>query len=152
MIEKLKHIHHMFYVGLIFMAFPFATILFGQIPYWHFFLALFFMVSYLGILITENKILTWFFWLYLLAYIGGNTFYIGTGFCWFYYYLSNILVYRFEVSNFRSPFLWTAFLSQLILLGALPSKMPRSISCWLKTNAIGLAAIYMTVWDTPLPC
>ena len=119
MIEKLKHIHHMFYVGLIFMAFPFATILFGQIPYWHFFLALFFMVSYLGILITENKILTWLFWLYLLAYIGGNTFYIGTGFCWFYYYLSNILVYRFEVSNFRSPFLWTAFLSQLILLGAL---------------------------------
>lgn len=119
MIEKLKHIHHMFYVGLIFMAFPFATILFGQIPYWHFFLALFFMVSYLGILITENKILTWLFWLYLLAYIGGNTFYIGTGFCWFYYYLSNILVYRFRVHNFRSPFLWTAFLSQLILLGAL---------------------------------
>lgn len=119
MIEKLKHIHHMFYVGLIFMAFPFASIIFGQIPWWHFFLALFFMVSYLGILITENKILTWLFWLYLLAYIGGNTFYIGTGFCWFYYYLSNILVYRFEVSNFRSPFLWTAFLSQLILLGAL---------------------------------
>ena len=24
MIEKLKHIHHMFYVGLIFMAFPFC--------------------------------------------------------------------------------------------------------------------------------
>ena len=42
MIEKLKHIHHMFYVGLIFMAFPFASIIFGQIPWWHFFLALFF--------------------------------------------------------------------------------------------------------------
>ena len=26
MIEKLKHIHHMFYVGLIFMVFPFASI------------------------------------------------------------------------------------------------------------------------------
>ena len=55
MIEKLKHIHHMFYVGLIFMAFPFATIFFGQIPWWHFFLAIFFMVSYLGILITEKR-------------------------------------------------------------------------------------------------
>ena len=32
MIEKLKHIHHMFYVGLIFMAFPFASIFLGQIP------------------------------------------------------------------------------------------------------------------------
>lgn len=119
MIEKLKHIHHMFYVGLIFMAFPFASIIFGQIPWWHFFLELFFMMSYLGILITENRILTWLFWIYLLAYIGGNTFFVGTAFCWFYYYLSNILVYRFRVHNFRSPFLWTAFLSQLILLGAL---------------------------------
>lgn len=119
MIEKLKRIHHMFYVALIFMAFPFASIIFGQIPWWHFFLALFFMMSYLGILITENRILTWLFWIYLLAYIGGNTFYVGTGFCWFYYYLSNILIYRFRVHNFRSPFLWTVFLSQLILLGAL---------------------------------
>ena len=49
MIEKLKHIHHMFYVGLIFMAFPFASIFLGQIPWWHFFLAIFFMISHLGI-------------------------------------------------------------------------------------------------------
>lgn len=144
MIEKLKHIHHMFYVGLIFMAFPFTTILFGQIPYWHFFLALFFMVSYLGILITENKILTWLFWLYLLAYIGGNTFYIGTGFCWFYYYLSNILVYRFEVSNFRSPFLWTAFLSQLILLGALLFNRYMGENDWLFVLIICLFIAIMT--------
>lgn len=144
MIEKLKHIHHMFYVGLIFMAFPFATILFGQIPYWHFFLALFFMVSYLGILITENKILTWLFWLYLLAYIGGNTFYIGTGFCWFYYYLSNILVYCFEVSNFRSPFLWTAFLSQLILLGALLFNRYMGENDWLFVLIICLFIAIMT--------
>ena len=144
MIEKLKHIHHMFYVGLIFMAFPFATILFWQIPYWHFFLALLFMVSYLGILITENKILTWLFWLYLLAYIGGNTFYIGTGFCWFYYYLSNILVYRFEVSNFRSPFLWTAFLSQLILLGALLFNRYMGENDWLFVLIICLFIAIMT--------
>ena len=144
MIEKLKHIHHMFYVGLIFMAFPFASIIFGQIPWWHFFLALFFMVSYLGILITENKILTWLFWLYLLAYIGGNTFYIGTGFCWFYYYLSNILVYCFEVSNFRSPFLWTAFLSQLILLGALLFNRYMGENDWLFVLIICLFIAIMT--------
>ena len=29
MIEKLKRIHYMFYVSLVFMTFPFATILFG---------------------------------------------------------------------------------------------------------------------------
>ena len=144
MIEKLKHIHHMFYVGLIFMAFPFATIFFAQIPYWHFFLALFFMVSYLGILITENKKLTWLFWLYLLAYIGGNTFYIGTGFCWFYYYLSNILVYCFEVSNFRSPFLWTAFGSQLILLGALLFNRDMGENDWLFVLIICLFIAIMT--------
>lgn len=119
MIEKLKRIHYMFYVSLVFMTFPFATIFFGQIPWWHFFLALFFMISYLGILITENKKLTWIFWVYLLLYIAGNTFYIGSNYIWFYYYLSNILVYHFEIRNFRSPFLWTAILSQLILFGAL---------------------------------
>ena len=131
MIEKLKHIHHMFYVGLIFMVFPFASIFLGQIPWWHFFLAIFFMMSYLGILIVENRTLTWIFWIYLLAYIGGNTLYVGTGFCWFYYYLSNILVYRFRVHNFRSPFLWTAFLSQLILLGALLFNREMRENDWL---------------------
>lgn len=119
MIEKLKRIHYMFYVSLVFMTFPFATIFFGQIPWWHFFFALFFMVSYLGILITEDKKLTWFFWLYLLFYIAGSTFYIGSNYIWFYYYISNILVYHFRIYNFRSPFLWTAVLSQLILFGAL---------------------------------
>ncbi len=51
----------MFYVGLIFMVFPFASIFLGQIPWWHFFLAIFFMMSYLGILIVENRTLTWIF-------------------------------------------------------------------------------------------
>ena len=144
MIEKLKHIHHMFYVGLIFMVFPFASIFLGQIPWWHFILALFFMVSYLGILITENKKLTWLFWIYLLAYIGGNTFYIGTGFCWFYYYLSNILVYRFRVHNFRSPFLWTAFGSQLILLGALLFNRDMRENDWLFVLIVSLFIAIMT--------
>lgn len=30
MIEKLKHIHHMFYVGLIFMAFPLLLFYLGK--------------------------------------------------------------------------------------------------------------------------
>ena len=144
MIEKLKRIHYMFYASLVFMGFPFISILLGDVPYWHFFLALFFMVSYLGILITENKKLTWLFWLYLLAYIGGNTFYIGTGFCWFYYYLSNILVYCFEVSNFRSPFLWTAFGSQLILLGALLFNRDMRENDWLFVLIICLFIAIMT--------
>ncbi len=144
MIEKLKHIHHMFYVGLIFMVFPFASIFLGQIPWWHFILALFFIVSYLGILIIENRTLTWIFWIYLLAYIGGNTLFIGTGFCWFYYYLSNILVYRFRVHNFRSPFLWTAFGSQLILLGALLFNRDMRENDWLFVLIVSLFIAIMT--------
>lgn len=144
MIEKLKHIHHMFYVGLIFMAFPFASIFLGQIPWWHFFLAIFFMISYLGILITENKKLTWLFWIYLLLYIAGNTFYVGTGFCWFYYYLSNILVYCFRIHNFRSPFLWTAFGSQLILLGALLFNRDMRENDWLFVLIVFLFIAIMT--------
>ena len=55
MIEKLKRIHYMFYASLVFMGFPFISILLGEVPYWHFFLALLFIASYLGVLITENK-------------------------------------------------------------------------------------------------
>ena len=68
MIEKLKRIHYMFYASLVFMGFPFISILLGEVPYWHFFLALLFIASYLGILITENKKLIWIYWLYLLTY------------------------------------------------------------------------------------
>ena len=144
MIEKLKHIHHMFYVGLIFMAFPFASIFLGQIPWWHFFLAIFFMISYLGILITENKKLTWLFWIYLLLYIAGNTFFVGTSFCWFYYYLSNILLYRLGIRDFRSPFLWTAVGSLLILFGALLFNREMRENDWLFVLIICLFIAIMT--------
>ncbi len=194
MIEKLKRIHYMFYASLVFMGFPFISILLGEVPYWHFFLALLFIASYLEILMTENKKLTWVCWFYLLAYVAGNTLYINPNYFWFYFFISNLLVYHFEIRNLRSPYLWTVFLSQFLLFGiiffkqsameyewvfliiifflypchdlrhgpdsndggvessTMPSKTPRSISCWQKTNAIGLAAIYMTAWATPLPC
>lgn len=77
MIEKLKRIHYMFYASLVFMGFPFISILLGEVPYWHFFLALLFIASYLEILMTENKKLTWVCWFYLLAYVAGNTLYIN---------------------------------------------------------------------------
>lgn len=35
MIEKLKRIHYMFYASLVFMGFPFISILLGEVPYWH---------------------------------------------------------------------------------------------------------------------
>ena len=32
MIEKLKRIHYMFYASLVFMGFPFISILLGEVP------------------------------------------------------------------------------------------------------------------------
>ena len=119
MIEKLKRIHYMFYASLVFMGFPFISILLGEVPYWHFFLALLFIASYLGILITENKKLIWICWLYLLAYVAGNTLFINANYFWFYFFISNLLVYHFEISDFRSPYLWTVFLSQFLLFGVI---------------------------------
>ena len=117
MIEKLKRIHYMFYASLVFMGFPFISILLGEVPYWHFFLALLFSASYLEILMTENKKLTWVCWFYLLAYVAGNTLYINPNYFWFYFFISNLLVYHFEIRNLRSPYLWTVFLSQFLLFG-----------------------------------
>ena len=86
MIEKLKRIHYMFYASLVFMGFPFISILLGEVPYWHFFLALLFIASYLGILITENKKLIWIYWLYLLAYVAGNTLFINANYFGQFFY------------------------------------------------------------------
>jgi len=70
-------------------------------------------------LITENKKLIWICWLYLLAYVAGNTLYINPNYFWFYFFISNLLVYRFEIRNLRSPYLWTVFLSQFLLFGVI---------------------------------
>ena len=144
MIEKLKRIHYMFYASLVFMGFPFISILLGEVPYWHFFLALLFIASYLGILITENKKLIWICWLYLLAYVAGNTLFINANYFWFYFFISNLLVYHFEISNFRSPFLWTAFGSQLILLGALLFNRDMRENDWLFVLIVSLFIAIMT--------
>ena len=116
MIEKLKRIHYMFYASLVFMGFPFISILLGEVPYWHFFLALLFIASYLGILITENKKAD----LDLLAVppslCSRKYSFFNANYFWFYFFISNLLVYHFEIRNFPSPYLWTVFLSQFLLL------------------------------------
>ena len=100
MIEKLKRIHYMFYASLVFMGFPFISILLGEVPYWHFFLALLFIASYLGILITENKKLIWIYWLYLLAYVAGNTLFINANYFWFYFFiLYGIIILFFTIKT-----------------------------------------------------
>ena len=144
MIEKLKRIHYMFYASLVFMGFPFISILLGEVPYWHFFLALLFIASYLGVLITENKKLTWICWLYLLAYVAGNTLFINANYFWFYFFISNLLVYHFEIHNFRSPFLWTAVGSLLILFGALLFNREMRENDWLFVLIVSLFIAVMT--------
>jgi len=134
MIEKLKRIHYMFYASLVFMGFPFISILLGEVPYWHFFLALLFIASYLGILITENKKLIWIYWLYLLAYVAGNTLFINANYFWFYFFISNLLVYHFEIRNFRSPYLWTVFLRMMEELKADHAKQNAQINLLLAEN------------------
>ena len=45
--------------------------------------------------------------------------FINVNYFWFYFFISNLLVYHFEIRNFRSPYLWTVFLSQFLLFGAI---------------------------------
>lgn len=62
----------------------------------------------------------------------------------FYYYLSNILLYRLGIRDFRSPFLWTAVGSLLILFGALLFNREMRENDWLFVLIICLFIAIMT--------
>lgn len=99
MLERLKSIHYMFWVSLIFMIFPVLPVVTGWLPVWHLLIDILFVVAYLGILTTKSQRLSWLFWGIMLTYVVGNTAFIAVNYIWFFFFLSNLLSYHFSVSG-----------------------------------------------------
>ena len=119
MLERLKSIHYMFWASLIFMLFPILPVVIGELPAWHLLVDILFVVTYLGVLITKNQRLSWLFWGIMLVYVAGNTAFVAVNYIWFFFFLSNLLIYHFGVRSLKSLHVWTFLLAQFLVVGQL---------------------------------
>ena len=119
MLERLKSIHYMFWVSLIFMIFPILPVVTGWLSAWHLLVDILFVVAYLGVLTTKSQRLSWLFWGIMLTYVVGYTAFVAVNYIWFFFYLSNLLIYHFRVRSLRSLHVWTFLLAQVLVVGQL---------------------------------
>lgn len=119
MLERLKSIHYMFWVSLIFMIFPILPVVTGWLSVWHLLIDILFVVAYLGILTTKSQRLSWLFWGIMLTYVVENTAFVAVNYIWFFFFLSNLLSYHFSVGGLKSLHVWTFLLAQVLVVGQL---------------------------------
>ena len=119
MLERLKSIHYMFWASLIFMIFPILPVVTGWLSAWHLLIDILFVVAYLGVLTTKSQRLSWLYWGLMLTYVVGNTAFVAVNYIWFFFYLSNLLIYHFRVRSLRSLHVWTFLLAQALVVGQL---------------------------------
>ena len=119
MLERLKSIDYMFWVSLIFMIFPILPVVTGGLSVWHLLIDILFVVAYLGVLTTKSHRLSWICWVIMLAYVAGNTAFVGVNYIWFFFFLANLLIYHFGVRSFNSLHVRTFLLAQVLVVGQL---------------------------------
>ena len=119
MLEKLKSIDYMYWASLIFMVFPVVPVVTGELPSWHLLIDILFVLAYLGVLTTKSQRLSWLCWVIMLAYVAGNTAFVGVNYIWFFFFLANLLIYHFGVRSFNSLHVRTFLLAQVLVVGQL---------------------------------
>lgn len=119
MLERLKSIDYMYWASLIFMVFPILPVVIGELAVWHLLIDILFVVAYLGVLTTKSQRLSWLCWVIMLAYVAGNTAFVGVNYIWFFFFLANLLIYHFGVRSFNSLHVRTFLLAQVLVVGQL---------------------------------
>ncbi|MQQ32099.1 sensor histidine kinase [Streptococcus mitis] len=119
MLERLKSIDYMYWASLIFMVFPIVPVVTGELPSWHLLIDILFVLAYLGVLTTKSQRLSWLCWVIMLAYVAGNTAFVGVNYIWFFFFLANLLSYHFGVRSFNSLHVRTFLLAQFLVVGQL---------------------------------
>ena len=119
MLERLKSIDYMYWASLIFMVFPIVPVVTGELPSWHLLIDILFILAYLGVLTTKSQRLSWLCWVIMLAYVAGNTAFVGVNYIWFFFFLANLLIYHFGVRSFNSLHVRTFLLAQFLVVGQL---------------------------------
>ena len=88
----------LYYVGLVFMIFPLGGVLWFDYPMWTLGPSVLFMIAYILIIHLRNQYqsILAVLWFYLLGYILWMVLAIEPNMMWFFFYLVNLLVWRFE--------------------------------------------------------
>lgn len=90
-----------------------------ELPSWHLLIDILFVLAYLGVLTTKSQRLSWICWVIMLAYVAGNTAFVGVNYIWFFFFLANLLIYHFGVRSFNSLHVRTFLLAQFLVVGQL---------------------------------
>lgn len=102
-----------------FYGFPIVPVVTGELPSWHLLIDILFVLAYLGVLTTKSQRLSWLCWVIMLAYVAGNTAFVGVNYIWFFFFLANLLIYHFGVRSFNSLHVRTFLLAQFLVVGQL---------------------------------
>ncbi|MGT2754231.1 sensor histidine kinase [Streptococcus ovis] len=129
-----------YYVGLVFILFPFLGLKYFGYPLWTFPLTIIFVLAYLGLIHLKagHRVLKEIFWHYLLFYIVLITCIVNGNMMWFFFYPSNLLIWRFE-KGWRSYRGYSLLVAIVFVIG---------VGIWFSPTmtdkvAIGLVALFI---------
>ncbi|CQR24720.1 two-component system sensor histidine kinase [Streptococcus varani] len=116
-----------YYVGLVFIVFPILGLRYFGYPLWTLPITLLFLIAYLALIHLKQGYgkVREILWLYVLLYITYMSCFINGNMMWFFFYPSNLLVWKFDNS-------WRSYrgISLLIMIGLV------SIFGILSTNSV----------------
>ena len=102
MLEKFKNIHYMFHISIVFIIFPIAGVIVGDYPLLTLLWTLLFVLAFYSVLASQSRTVLWMAWWIMLAYIFYTSVWLSSGFTWFIFYLSNLLIYELDEISFHS--------------------------------------------------
>ena len=115
--EKLKQVHYMFHIALVFIIFPVAGVISGEYPLFLLLWTAIFVAAYYAVLLSNHRLIQFLSWWFLVAYIYYGSVWLNGGFVWYVFYLSNMLIYELDDISFKSwRFLTFVALQPAILL------------------------------------
>lgn len=103
MFRPFKKEYFLFYLALLFLAYPIGGALWMGYPLWTLILTAFFAISYLVLIHIHDhyKKTIQILWLYSLAYVAYMSCAFDGAFMWFFFFHSNLLIWRFR-DGFKS--------------------------------------------------
>ena len=92
----------MFHISIVFIIFPIAGVIVGDYPLLTLLWTLLFVLAFYSVLISQNRTVQWLAWWSMLVYIFYTSVWLSSGFTWFIFYLSNLLIYELDEISFHS--------------------------------------------------
>ena len=142
--KKLKNIHYMFHIALVFIVFPIAGVIGGDYSLLLLLWTAFFIGAYYNLLLDNHPFHQWLSWWIMIAYIFYSSIWLNPSFVWYIFYLSNLLIYHFNEIPFKSWRFWTFFTLQPIILFSIFLKNPSDLSYLIFLIATFLFADLLT--------